>query len=72
MAKDYPALTAHHHAFIAAQHMFFTASAAAGTRINISLRSTDWLRSSAIMQWSISTAPGAATRRQRTPRRMGG
>src|SRR5690606_9373626 len=30
--------------FIAAQHLFFTASAAAGTRINISPRSTDCLR----------------------------
>ncbi|HEV7276512.1 MAG TPA: pyridoxamine 5'-phosphate oxidase family protein [Devosiaceae bacterium] len=44
MAKDYLALTAHHRAFIADQHMFFTASAAAGTRINISPRSTDMLR----------------------------
>jgi hypothetical protein len=44
MAKDHPALTAHHRAFIAAQHMFFTASAAAGSRINISPRSTDMLR----------------------------
>lgn len=44
MAKDYPALLPHHREFIAAQHMFFTASAAAGTHINISPRSTDWLR----------------------------
>jgi hypothetical protein len=44
MAKDYPALTPHLCEFIAAQHMFFTASAAAGTRINISPRSTDMFR----------------------------
>ncbi len=44
MAKDFAALTGHHRAFIARQHMFFTASAAAGTRINISPRSTDLLR----------------------------
>ena len=44
MAKDYPALNAHHRAFIARQHIFFTASAAAGTRINISPRSTDLFR----------------------------
>jgi len=44
MAKDYPALSPQHRAFIAAQHMFFTASAAAGTRINISPRSTDAFR----------------------------
>lgn len=44
MAKDFPALTAHHRAFIAAQHLFFTASAAPGTRVNISPRSTDWFR----------------------------
>ena len=44
MAKDFPALTAHHREFIARQHMFFTASAAAGTHINISPRSTDYFR----------------------------
>jgi len=44
MAKDYPGLTAHHREFIGRQHMFFTASAAAGTRINISPRSTDQFR----------------------------
>jgi hypothetical protein len=44
VAKDYPALTAHLRDFIARQHMFFTASAAAGTRINISPRSTDCFR----------------------------
>lgn len=44
MAKDFPALTEHHRDFIARQHMFFTASAAAGTRINISPRSTDQFR----------------------------
>jgi hypothetical protein len=44
MAKDYPALTAHHREFIAAQHMFFTASAAAGSHINLSPRSTDMFR----------------------------
>ncbi|HEY0854368.1 MAG TPA: pyridoxamine 5'-phosphate oxidase family protein [Devosia sp.] len=44
MAKDFPALTAHHREFIARQHMFFTASAAASTRINISPRSTDCFR----------------------------
>jgi hypothetical protein len=44
MAKDYAALTAHHHEFIARQHLFFTASAAAGARINLSPRSTDMLR----------------------------
>lgn len=44
MARDYAALTAHHRDFIARQHLFFTASAAPGTRMNISPRSTDWLR----------------------------
>src|SRR5690606_25985546 len=38
------ALTGHHREFIARQHIFFTASAAAGTRINLSPRSTDMLR----------------------------
>jgi hypothetical protein len=44
MAKDFPALTAHHRDFIARQHMFFTATAASGTRVNISPRSTDQFR----------------------------
>ena len=44
MAKDFPALNAHHREFIARQHFFFTATAAAGTRINISPRSTDQFR----------------------------
>ncbi|HEY9013123.1 MAG TPA: pyridoxamine 5'-phosphate oxidase family protein [Devosia sp.] len=44
MAKDFPSLTPHHRDFIARQHMFFTATAAAGTRVNISPRSTDYFR----------------------------
>jgi hypothetical protein len=44
MATDYPALTPHHREFIARQHIFFTATAAAGARINLSPRSTDFLR----------------------------
>ena len=44
MAKDYPALNAHQRDFIARQHIFFTASAAAGSRINLSPRSTDLFR----------------------------
>ena len=44
MAKDFPALTAHHRDFIARQHMFFTATAAAGAHINLSPRSTDMFR----------------------------
>ena len=42
MAKDYPALTDHHRDFIARQHIFFTASAVPGSRVNLSPRSTDW------------------------------
>lgn len=44
MAKDFPSLNQQHRAFIARQHIFFTASAAAGGHINISPRSTDMLR----------------------------
>jgi len=44
MAKEYPSLTPHLREFIARQHMFFTASAAAGTRVNVSPRSTDMFR----------------------------
>lgn len=44
MATDYPALDEKLKAFIARQHIFFTATAAQGTRINISPRPTDCLR----------------------------
>jgi hypothetical protein len=44
MAKDYEALLPHHCEFIASQRMFFTATSAAQTRVNISPRSTDWFR----------------------------
>ena len=40
MAQEYPSLTPALRDFIARQHIFFAASAAAGTRINISPRST--------------------------------
>lgn len=44
MAQDHPALLQRHREFIAAQHVFFTATAAAGSHINLSPRSTDMLR----------------------------
>jgi hypothetical protein len=44
MAKDYPALTGHLADFIGRQHIFFVASAAPGSRVNISPRSTDMFR----------------------------
>ena len=44
MAKQFPALESHHHRFIAAQHMFFTASAAPTGHVNVSPRSTDMFR----------------------------
>lgn len=44
MAKQFETIEDAHRAFIARQRMFFTASAAAGTRINLSPRGTDWLR----------------------------
>jgi hypothetical protein len=44
MAKQFTHLEAHHHRFIADQHMFFTASAAATGHVNISPRSTDMFR----------------------------
>ena len=44
MAKDYPALTGQLADFIARQHIFFVASAAPGSRVNISPRSTDLFR----------------------------
>ena len=44
MAKKFERLEPHHHRFIGEQHIFFTASAAAGGRVNLSPRSTDMLR----------------------------
>ncbi|WP_328517509.1 pyridoxamine 5'-phosphate oxidase family protein [Devosia rhodophyticola] len=44
MAKQFPRLEAHHHRYIAEQHVFFTASAAPTGHVNISPRSTDMFR----------------------------
>jgi len=44
MAKRFPALEQKHLDFIARQHVFFTASAAASGHVNISPRSTDAFR----------------------------
>ena len=44
MAKFFPTLEPHHHRFIVAQHMFFTASAAPTGHVNVSPRSTDMFR----------------------------
>ena len=44
MAKQHPALTAEHRRFIARQRMFFTASAAAQGRVNLSPKGLDALR----------------------------
>jgi len=44
MAKQFPSIGAQHRDFISRQHIFFTASAAANARINLSPRSTDLFR----------------------------
>lgn len=44
MAKDFPKLDDKHNAFIMRQHIFFTASAAKDSHINVSPRSTDYFR----------------------------
>jgi len=44
MAKRYSSINEAHRDVIARQHIFFTASAAAGARVNLSPRSTDWFR----------------------------
>ena len=44
MAKRYPRLDAAHRGFIGRQRIFFTASAASGTRVNVSPRGTDCFR----------------------------
>ncbi len=44
MAKKFPSITDVHRAFVQRQHIFFVASAAAGSHINLSPRSTDSLR----------------------------
>jgi hypothetical protein len=44
MAKQFPAFTDDHRAFIAEQHLFFVGSAAADGRVNISPKGVDALR----------------------------
>jgi hypothetical protein len=44
MGKQFPSMTPAHRDFIARQHIFFTASATATSRVNISPRPTDVLR----------------------------
>lgn len=44
MAKQFPAIDERHRDFILRQHIFFVASAAVGSRVNMSPRSTDSLR----------------------------
>jgi hypothetical protein len=44
MAKQFASMTPAHREFIARQHIFFTASATAASRVNISPRPTDALR----------------------------
>lgn len=44
MAKQFPSIAAPHAAFIGRQHMFFTASATADSRVNLSPKGLDALR----------------------------
>ncbi len=44
MAKQFPSIGEAHREFVARQHVFFVASAAADSRVNVSPRSTDCLR----------------------------
>ena len=44
MAKQYPSISGAHRDFISRQRLFFVASAAPGSRVNVSPRSTDSLR----------------------------
>ena len=44
MAREFPCLQDNHREFIGRQHVFFTASAAAGSHVNLSPRSTETFR----------------------------
>ena len=44
MAKRFSGLEVNHREFIEKQRLFFTATAAKDTRVNVSPRSTDWFR----------------------------
>jgi len=44
LAKQFPSISNDHRAFILRQHVFFVASAASGTRVNVSPRGVDSLR----------------------------
>jgi Pyridoxamine 5'-phosphate oxidase len=63
MAKPFPHLMDAHMELIAAQHIFFTATAAAGTRINISPRPTDCFRviSPTLVAYRDLTGSGSET-----------
>ena len=64
MSKQFARIEQIHRAFILRQHMFFTASAAQGSRVNVSPRSTDALRILDANRVAISTGPGVGTRRR--------
>jgi hypothetical protein len=63
MARFYPALEDRHRAFIAAQHVFFTASGTADSRLNLSPKGMDSLRvlSDTCVAWLDLTGSGNET-----------
>lgn len=63
MARFYPALEDKHRDFIAAQHIFFTASGTATSRLNLSPKGMDSLRvlSSSRVAWLDLTGSGNET-----------
>ncbi len=63
MARFYPALEDRHRAFIAAQHVFFTASGTADSRLNLSPKGMDSLRvlSDTRVAWLDLTGSGNET-----------
>lgn len=62
----YELITPELRTFIEAQHLFFTASATAESRVNLSPKGMDTLRLSTSAQLLISTLQAAATRQPRT------
>jgi hypothetical protein len=59
MAKQYPKLQPLHHAFIARQRIFFTATAASAGRVNISPRApTRYVRSDEAIAYLDRTGSG--------------
>jgi hypothetical protein len=71
MAKQFPQIEPAHRDFVEQQHIFFTASATAASRVNLSPKGLDGFRVIHEKPICYPTIPAAATRHRRISRRTG-